>query len=200
MRLPLIILTVLAALGIVVSGQGRNLSPASAGWGLSRLMTAMQQVKAANALFVERRYLSMLSRPIETSGRLSYFAPDKLRKQTLSPTAGLLIVDGGKLTIEEGPGGNSRTLSLEEYPQLGALVEAIRATLAGDLPSLRRYFDVSLTGVPADWQLRLEPQSSRLRDFIRSIRIGGSEQEIRSVETTEGDGDHSEMSVVADHQ
>ncbi len=143
MRLPLIILTVLAAFAIVVSGQGRNLSPASAGSGLSQLMTAMQQVKAANALFVERRYLSMLSRPIETSGRLSYFAPDKLRKQTLSPTAGLLIVDGGKLTIEEGPGGNSRTLSLEEYPQLGALVEAIRATLAGDLPSLRRYFDVS---------------------------------------------------------
>ena len=75
MRLPLIILTVLAAFAIVVSGQGRNLSPASAGSGLSQLMTAMQQVKAANALFVERRYLSMLSRPIETSGNSPILLP-----------------------------------------------------------------------------------------------------------------------------
>ena len=201
MRLSLCLPPVLAALGMAVSGAyGADIPSLSAGWDLPRLMAGLQQVRAANAHFVERRYFSMLTQPIETSGTLAYVAPDKLRKQTLAPKPELLVVDGSNLTIEPGPEGKGRILSLEDYPQIGALVESIRATLAGDLTTLLRYFDVTLKGGPADWQLRLEPKGRRLRDFIRSIRIGGSRFEIRSVETAEGDGDRSEMSIVADRR
>ena len=201
MRLPLCLATALAALGVVVSAvYGADTPPASSAWDLPRLMAGLQQVKSANAHFFERRYLSALTQPIDTSGTLAYVAPDKLRKQTLAPKPELLVVDGSKLTIEPGPEGKGRTLSLEDYPQIGALVESIRATLAGDLSALLRYYDVSFEGGPADWQLRLEPKGRRLRDFISSIRIGGSRFEIRSVETAEGDGDRLEMSIVADRR
>ena len=99
MRLPLCPATALAALGVVVSAvYGADTPPASSAWDLPRLMAGLQQVKSANAHFFERRYLSALTQPIDTSGTLAYVAPDKLRKQTLAPKPELLVVDGSKLT------------------------------------------------------------------------------------------------------
>ena len=38
-----------------------------------------------------------------------------------------------------------RTFALADAPQLQALSESLRATLAGDLAGLRRHYDVALT-------------------------------------------------------
>jgi outer membrane lipoprotein-sorting protein len=168
--------------------------PAQA-WTLARLMASLHQVRSATAHFVERKYMKMLSEPLETSGTLVYVAPDKLQKQTLEPMPELLQVDGDTITIEQGAGGTHRTLSINEYPQIGAFVEGIRAILAGDLSTLNRFYDVSLEGDAAEWHLLLQPKDQKLRDMVKSVRIAGSHDQIRRIETEEGDGDRSDMNV-----
>lgn len=165
-------------------------------WGLSQLMSSLQQVKSASGEFTERKDMHMLSTPLMFSGTLSYRAPDWMQKITVSPIPQQFTLDGNQVTITGGPDGQTHTFSISDAPQVGVLIEGIRATLAGDLPMLDRYYAVKLTGDAADWQLLLQPKDTALTRFVKWIRIAGNQDRIRVIETEESDGDRSKMSIV----
>jgi outer membrane lipoprotein-sorting protein len=167
-------------------------------WDLKQLMLDLGQVRVAKAQFVERRYLSMLKEPLQFSGTLVYIAPDRLEKNTLRPKAESMVVDRDRLTIEGDSGRQRRILVLPDHPEIWAFVESIRATLAGDLPTLNRFYKVSLEGRSEEWQLLLEPSEEKMRTMVKSIRISGKESSIRIVEILEADGDRSVMTVSSD--
>jgi hypothetical protein len=175
---------------------GGEVAAADSGWGLPQLMQSLRQVKSSTAYFSERKDLRMLNEPLMSSGTLNYVAPDKLQKSTLLPKPERLSIDGGKLTIERSETNENRTVALADVPEIGAFVESIRATLAGDLPALERYYTISLQGDVGDWQMTLEPKEKRLQQLVKSIRIAGRDTSIRSIVSEQGDGDRSEMSIV----
>lgn len=166
-------------------------------WGLPQLMAGMRTVRHASARFVEQKFVQMLRQPLQSSGRLIYVAPDRLQKATLSPAPSELTVVGDHLTVQQ-PDGKLRDLSLSEYPELGALIDSIRATLAGDTATLARYYTPTLSGTANDWLLQLEPRDQRLRKLLTMVRIQGTGTIIRSVETLERDGDRTEMTIAPD--
>jgi outer membrane lipoprotein-sorting protein len=179
----------------LATGSGEN---ADGKWDLKQLMLDLGQVKVAKARFVERRYLSMLKEPLQFSGTLTYIAPDRLEKNTLRPKAESMVVDRDRLTIEGDNGRQRRIVVLPDHPEIWAFVESIRATLAGDLSTLDRFYKVSLEGSPEEWQLLLEPSDQKMREMVKSIRIDGSGRSIRGVEILEADGDRSVMTVFSD--
>jgi outer membrane lipoprotein-sorting protein len=191
----------LVALGFAVAMAGVPCSvpadPPALAWGLPQLMAGMQTVRHATARFVERKFVQMLRQPLQSSGRLIYAAPDRLQKVTLSPAPSELIVVGDHLTVQQ-PDGKPRDLSLSEYPEIGALIDSIRATLAGDGATLGRYYTASVSGTADDWVLQLEPRDERLRKLLTMIRIRGSGNSIRNVETMERDGDRTDMTITPD--
>ncbi|HEX6841315.1 MAG TPA: LolA-related protein [Stellaceae bacterium] len=166
----------------------------AAGFGVEQLMAELRQVKSATGRFVERKELHMLDKPVEASGTLIYLAPDQMQKITISPSWERLAVRQSTLTIEQE--GKSRSFSLGDRPEIGAFVESIRATLAGDLATLERFYTVTLTGDAGDWQLSLVPKERKLQELVKEIRISGSGRSIHTVETEEADGDRSVMRVV----
>ena len=95
-------------------------------------------------------------------------------------------------------GRQGARLSLSEFPEIGALVESMRATLAGDPATLDRFYVPTLTGTADDWSLQLEPRDPRLRKIVALIRIQGDGTSIRTVETLETDGDRTEMTITPD--
>ncbi|NJN46653.1 MAG: hypothetical protein HC808_09415 [Candidatus Competibacteraceae bacterium] len=111
---------------------------ATDGWDLPQLMNRLAEVKTINARFQERKELAMLAEPLLLTGTLSYNAPHYLQKHTLQPYDERYTVDQDWLTIETSEG--RRNLYLPGHVEVGALVEAIRATLAGDLATLQRYY------------------------------------------------------------
>jgi hypothetical protein len=169
-----------------------------AGWGLPQLMATLARVKSASAQFVERKTLRVLDAPLVSSGTLLYVAPNQVEKITVLPERERIAISGNKLTIEGGTSERPRTLSLANAPEIAGFVEAIRATLAGDLPALERFYHVELAGGPAAWNLDLAPRAEKLGQLVRRIRISGSGDKITAVETDEADGDRSEMSVAED--
>ena len=171
----------------------------AASWGLPQLMAAMRQVPAATARFVERKQMRVLDQPLQSSGKLIYVAPDLLQKETLTPVQSRLTLNRDSLIMDQ-PGGKSRELALSDYPEMGALVESIRATLAGDLATLTRHYTATLTGGPMEWSLLLEPRDNRLRDLVSAIRIRGSGNRIRGMETMESDGDRTLMTMSPDSE
>lgn len=175
------------------------LAPARAGDALSAadVMAQMREVRESSAHFSERRTMAMLSTPLETKGTLRYEAPDILVKHTLQPRQEKFTVHGDRLTIVEGR-DKLRSLLLSDQPQVGALVESIRATLSGNLETLERYYTVAVTGTLDAWTLDLTPRDEDLAAFVTLIEITGAGNAIRTVDTRESNGDRSVMTVFED--
>jgi outer membrane lipoprotein-sorting protein len=187
------IAALLALSGVAASAQPAPVAPQ---WGLPSLMKSLSEVRAQTANFVERKYMKVLTQPLEASGTLVYLAPAKLQKDTLKPKPQRLVVEGDKLTIEDGSQDRSRTLSLADYPQIGAIVESIRATLAGDQKTLELFYTVALSGNSAHWQLMLAPRDKKVQEMVKSIRVVGHDALIDEVETLEANGDRTDMTIV----
>ena len=143
--------------------------------------------------FTETQTLAMLDRPLESSGELLYDAPDRLEKRTLKPKPEDMTRDHGVLTAQRGR--HKRTLELAAYPQLGPLIESLRATMSGDRTALERAFAVQLSGDLADWTLELTPRDAAVARVVRRVRIAGSRAALKSVEISQADGDRTLLTL-----
>lgn len=170
----------------------------SAGWDIKRLMQDLGQVKTAQGRFVERKHLEILNAPLEFSGTLVYVAPSRLEKHTLAPRPESLVLEREELTIENKERKQRRTLVLQDYPVIWAFVESIRSTLAGDLPTLSRFYQVSLDGGERRWRLTLKPSEPGMQDVVSEIRISGDRSWINAIEIIETGGDRSVMTITRD--
>lgn len=169
--------------------------PEATSWSLVELMHGMAQVKKSKATYVERKHLSMLNIPLSSSGKLEYTAPDQLEKHMLLPRLESLLLDQNKLVVINGETGDKRSLPLQEYPAVWAFVESIRSTLAGDLETLKRFYDVKFNGQQKQWQLILIPSDSKTKNMVSEILIKGSFEQIKTIEIHEAGGDYSVMSI-----
>ncbi|HLF38312.1 MAG TPA: outer membrane lipoprotein carrier protein LolA [Burkholderiales bacterium] len=169
-----------------------------AGWDIKRLMQELGQVKTAKGRFVERKHLGILNVPLEFSGTLVYVAPSRLEKHTLAPRMESLVLDREELTIESKERNQRRALVLLDYPVIWAFVESIRSTLAGDLPTLSRFYQVSLEGGERRWRLTLKPSEPGMQDVVSEIRISGERSWINTIEIIETGGDRSVMTITRD--
>ncbi|MDN7905840.1 outer membrane lipoprotein carrier protein LolA [Burkholderia diffusa] len=160
-------------------------------WTLDRLMSTLAQHKSGRATFIETKTLSIAAQPLESSGELVFVAPDHLEKHTLNPKPEHLVVDGDMLTVERN--NRKYTLALARYPELGAFIDSIRATLAGNRYALEQVYKVALASRGDDWTLMLTPLDSRMLKVVSTITLEGSRDVLRSVAIQQADGDHSTM-------
>jgi hypothetical protein len=194
-RSPRYLALALIAGACIVPASAETAPPADNSFELGQLMRGLHAVKSASAQFVERKTLHILSEPLVTSGTLLYVAPDQVQKITILPQRERFAISGDVLTIEGGASDRPRILSLADHPEIAGFVEGIRATLAGDLAALSRFYVLQLEGSAADWRLSLQPKEPKLRELLKAMRISGSYNKIREIETEEGDGDRSDMSI-----
>jgi hypothetical protein len=159
-------------------------------------MTRFAAVKSASAHYVERRYVHFLKGPLIAKGVLIFTAPNRLEKKTLEPAAEDMVIDGDTLTVQRE--GQTQTLSLSAYPQIGAFIEGIRATLTGDTASLQRIYEIDLQGGANGWSLQLQPRDPAMQAVVQSIVISGSGDVIDRIQTVEHNGDRTDMQITED--
>ena len=159
------------------------------------LFARLAKERPAHARFHERKYIALLTEPVDSSGELTFTPPDRLEKRTTSPQPETLIVDATQLVVERD--GRKRTFALDGNPGIAILIESIRGTLAGDLQSVSRQYSVELDGDAAKWRLTLRPRDPSLRTIVERVDIGGTAAEVRSVEIFQADGDRSVMTIEA---
>jgi outer membrane lipoprotein-sorting protein len=167
---------------------------AASDWNVAALMQTLAQTKSGRASFVEKKYIGIIDKPIESAGELTFTAPDKLEKRTTRPKMELLSLDGDRLVVEQAD-RRRLTLSLQEYPDIAAFVESIRGTLSGDRRTLERFYTLELSGSADKWQLSLVPTQERMLAVVSRIRIAGSHANVKSIGFEQADGDRSEMTI-----
>lgn len=166
---------------------------ASAAFGVDQLMSTLAQRKSGRVLFTETKYLAILDKPVQSAGELRFTAPDHLEKRTVKPKAENLVLDGDMLTVERD--GKRYTMPLQNYPEIAAFIESIRATLAGNRDTLERYYKLGLAGRASRWTLTLTPADSRMAAAVSQVRIEGRHDALDQVEIRQADGDRSVMKI-----
>jgi outer membrane lipoprotein-sorting protein len=160
---------------------------------LDPLMKALAKVGSGEATFIEKRFVAQLDAPLESSGRLSFTAPDAFVRDTLKPRRERIAVTGNTLVMSQG--SRSRTVQLDATPEAGVIVEAVRGTLSGNRAVLERHFTVQAQGSLERWQLDLVPRDARMRAQVTQIRVVGQQARLREVTVMLADGDRSVMTI-----
>ncbi len=157
---------------------------------LIRLMQGFAAQPRSEARFTEEKAIPELDLPLPSEGMLRWQAPDRLEKHTTSPIDEVLRVEGGRLLYARPDRGIRREFGLDEQPEMRALVEAVRGTLAGDLAALHRYYAIGFTpeGPDAPWRMVLTPLSARVRAAVQRILVSGRGAQVRRIETEGGGG------------
>lgn len=190
-----ITVALLSAVALVAFAQNDNKS-----WGVLQLMETLAKIKAYDSDFIERKSFAFLTKELELKGTISYKAPDKLEKHTTIPFDERVLIVGDTITIEKPEDDQLQqqiqSVSLDAHPALRAVVDGVRSTLAGDLKSLEKLFHMKLSGNKSAWQLTLAPRNKKLSKHLTQIRIYGKQDRITRVDTEEGDGDLSILTMV----
>jgi outer membrane lipoprotein-sorting protein len=142
--------------------------------------------------------MAILNAPLESSGTLIYTAPGRLEKHTLVPRRESLVLERDRLTLENRERNQRRTFALQDQPVIWAFVESIRSTLAGDLATLSRFYQVTLDGSERQWRLTLKPVEPGMQNVVSEIRIDGSRNRVSTIEIIEAQGDRSVMTITPD--
>ena len=165
----------------------------AAEWTMDQLMAALAQAKPAKVNFTEKKYIAALDRPVESSGEMIYTPPDRLEKRTLKPKPESMLLDRNTLVLERGR--NKYSMQLDDSPELAALIESVRATLAGDRRSLEFNYIVTLQGSREKWTLSLIPSTSQVLQKVKRIRLSGANDAVKEIEVLQADGDRSVTTI-----
>ena len=187
---------VLAGLLIAATLLGSGANPAAhaaSEFDLTQLTVLLAQVKAGEATFTETRHVKMLDKTLESSGRLSFEAPDTFVRETIKPRSDRVAVVGNRVTLSQGT--RSRTVALDSVREASVIIEAIRGTLTGNREALERSFTARVSGNPQRWSLELVPREPYLREQVASVRVSGERAVVREVQVAMFDGDRSVMTI-----
>jgi Outer membrane lipoprotein carrier protein LolA-like len=168
----------LAAFGLPAAGEET--------FGLPALMQALAAVPAAEARFTEVRRMQVLSAPLELQGTLRYLRPDRLERRVQSPYEETIRIEGDRVSVDNPARGVRRSYMLASLPAAYALVESLRATLAGDLAALERHYHLRLAGRREAWMLSLTPRDAGVAEMLAEVRLQGAAARITRIEYDEG--------------
>ena len=165
-------------------------------WDFARLMAQLAQVQTSRARYSEVRRVAVLQKPLHLSGTLLYERPARIEKRQILPFKEVIRVDGDRLTVERE--GKTREVRLQNAPLIAALVESLRATLAGDATELERLFSVRVQGTRQRWTLALSPREVEIGGVVKGISIAGAGSRLARIEILEPGGDGSVMTIHQD--
>ena len=168
-------------------------TPALAAFDVGQLMTDLARHKGGKAKFVEKKYISLLDKPVVSTGEMTFTAPDRLEKRTLTPKPETLLLDKDMLSIEREK--QKLTINLSNQPEALAFIDSIRGTLTGNRAALEKNYFLHLSGTSDKWVLTLLPSEQKIAALVQRITVSGSKNQIRSIEYLQADGDRSVMSI-----
>ena len=155
---------------------------------IGQLQLLLKRDHASTADFTEHQYRKVLSRPIESKGRLYFEPPNIFERRVTVPRAEKYRIEGETLTMET-PGHKVRRLSLRSQPLLHGLMLGFQAVVSGDLDLLAPYYHLAVSGSPEEWRLELDPTDRELARRIQKIAVDGRQGDALHFEVTERSGD-----------
>ena len=151
------------------------------------LIARLAKPAPATVSFTEVRFSKLLRAPLIVSGDLGYAGPESLDRRVTAPYREHTSIRGESVKVER-EGEKPRSFALKHAPELRGLLSGFSAMLSGDATSLRKTFDVVLSGNDDSWQLKLTPIDTKARRRLQQIEVAGHQGEPSCFSMTTADG------------
>jgi len=165
----------------------------AAGFDVAQLMESLARHPGGPAKFTETRHLALLDKPVVSTGEMHFTPPDRLEKRTLTPRPEYMLLERDRITVERDQ--RRMTIRLGSRPEVLAFIDSVRNLLSGNQVSMERSYLMQLQGKPANWVLTLHPKDAEIAALIQRITVSGSDNQIRTIEYLQADGDRSVLAI-----
>lgn len=158
---------------------------------LAQISAQMEQHPVVRAEFVQSKQMSVLKRPLVTSGHLVFSRRHGVLWQIEQPYR-MSYVLGEERIIEIAADGTRRERGLRDVPGLAEVGRVVRAMLGTNTVVLRELFEVSVQGSPEKWNIDLKPRQSQVAQFISGLHLAGG-RFVESIRIGETSGDTTQI-------
>jgi len=164
-----ICLTVSCFLSLIPLASAEPLSPAD----LKALLERVREKRAAapqmQADFKEEKSVRMLNKPIISSGKMWYQAPNKFRREAKGNSPSITVSNGKDLWIYYPNFKSAEHYSLGKRSPLDAGIAAITASL--NLENVEGTYNITGTKEADGYQLQLTPRNPSMKRFLKTFSI-----------------------------
>lgn len=174
-----------ASLGLLVCGLSWPAAAAQPA-DVEALMRLLGRVQRVEVSYQETLQSGLIDTAISTRGRLTYEAPDHIRR--ISDRDEGFVLDGEQMQLIAS-GRVLNQLTVSDIPPLRATIGALRATFCGDLDTLSADFRLDYQPGADHWTLDLTPRDTGLSNLFRRIEIIGDGASLGTIAVEEPDGD-----------
>ena len=183
---------IMLALLAVVAMFAANIAHAD-DFDLVHLMQLLSLAPESEVSYTEKKYSSLLTEPVVSSGTLAYRRPDTVEKNMLSPRKESFRIAGDALIVARK--GSEKSYPLSSQPLLAAFAASLRGVLGGDAELLRQHYRLTLEGDEQQWRLELTPIEAEITRYVERIAVSGHASHIEQIEVRERSGDRSVLQV-----
>jgi chaperone LolA len=164
------------------------LSPADLKALLGRIREKRAAAPQVQADFQEEKTVRMLNKPIVSSGKIWFQAPNKFRREAKGSSPSITVSNGQQLWIYYPKFNSAEHYSLGKRSPLDAGIAAITASL--NLENVEATYHISATKEVDGFQLQLLPRNPSMKRFLQtfSIKINNELQVVRT-EMVQPNGD-----------
>ena len=156
------------------------LSPADVKALLARIREKRAAAPQVQADFQEEKTVHMLNKPITSSGKLWFQAPNKFRREVKGNSPSVTVSDGQQLWIYYPKFQSAEHYSLGKRSPLDAGIAAITASL--NLENVEATYHITATKEADGYQLQLLPRNPSMKRLLQSfsIRMNNELQVVRT--------------------
>jgi len=119
--------------------------------------------------FVQEKHLSFMSEPIISKGVFQYKLDNKIRWQYTSPFNYLLILNNGKLLVDDE--GNQNKIDLSNNEMFKQINDIISNALTGNVFDNPEQFNNTIEESKDSFRVSLTPKNKDLEIYIKEIKI-----------------------------
>jgi outer membrane lipoprotein-sorting protein len=156
------------------------LSPADVKTLLGRIREKRVAAPQVQADFQEEKTIHMLNKPIISSGKMWFQAPNKFRREAKGNSPSITVSNGQQLWIYYPNFKSAERYSLGKRSPLDAGIAAITASL--NLENVEGTYHITGTKEPDGYQLQLLPRNPSMKRLLQSfsIRLNNELQVVRT--------------------
>lgn len=157
---------------------------------LLNLLARHHEAKGFFAKFVEEKHIALLKVPLKNEGYLAYLRPDRFARVVDTPSKSKIVAQGKTLAFREGTGPKVE-LSLENRPELRALVDGIIFLLSGDADKIEQYYEIQVMECGERCRVELIAKDEKMRAMVSKFVVTVTSSRLESFEVHERSGDYS---------
>lgn len=158
-----------------------------------QLAPQLQHLEKLEGGFSQQRHISILSLPLQSSGKFSYTRGEGLVWETLEPVRSRVVISSTQGVTVASNGNTAQTVTSSKL-----LAEIFLGVFSGDFSQIDTLFNIAAQPLVNQstnrWAILLTPKDKRLGEHITSIQIEGSAY-VESIFLNEGNGDGTDIKL-----